>query len=229
MVTLEPFDKTGETTSNINLQVADTATGAQLWSKRFAHEAPLVFQTEDGSLLFTSDLNDQTASDESHHAGPKLVKSSDVRSEWIAQGLLLEVVDSHTGEIKRVVQVPERYSSSGDSRWAVVYGDYLVVHGAANNSVIYRSSDGKRLGAFFGRTIAGDSKLGLLAATNRDQEVMIIDANTGKELRRVTVDNLLLAARIIPDKNELLVLTASQRVYSLDLPHTAGLVTASTK
>ena len=75
-----------------------------------------------------------------------------------------------------------------------------------------------RLGAFFGRPIAGDGKLGLIAATNRDQEIIIFDAANARALKRVTVDHLLRAARFIPEKNALLVLTASQRVYSIDLP-----------
>jgi hypothetical protein len=47
---------------------------------------------------------------------------------------------------------------------------------------------------------------------------MILDATTGKELKRVTVDHLPQAARFIAEKNALLVLTATQRVYTIDLP-----------
>ena len=223
MVTFQPLEKTGGTGSNVNLQVVDTATGATLWSKRFPHEVPLVRQTEDGSLILLSDLYAQTATDESRHAGAKFVKSSDTRSEWIAQGMLVEVVDSHTGELRRALQVPERSDAGGGDRNATVYGDYLVVRGAENNSVIYRLSDGARLGAFFGRVIAGDPQLKLLAATNRDQDVMILDATCGRELKRVTVDQLPRAARIIPGRNQLLVLTASQHVYAIDLPSSTPL------
>src|SRR4051812_12745732 len=101
--------------------------------------------------------------------------------------LLVEVVDSHTGEIKRVVQVSlrdDQYSSQ-DPRWAALYGDYLVVHGMHNNSVIYRVSDGTRLGAFYGRVLAGDAKLGLIAITNHDQEITIINAASGAELKNI--------------------------------------------
>ena len=99
-----------------------------------------------------------------------------------------------------------------------MYGDYAVVHGSLNNSTIYRISDGKRQGAFYGRAIAGDGKMGLIAATNRDQEVTIYDAMNGKELKQVTVDQVPCAARFVKEKNALLVLTTSQRVYSIDLP-----------
>jgi hypothetical protein len=103
------------------------------------------------------------------------------------------------------------------------------VHGNSNNSVIYRLSDGQRLGAFYGRAIAGDGKLGLIAATNRDQEVMILDATTGKELKRVIVDHLPRAARFIAGKNALMVLTATQRVYTIDLPTATHPAMAQTK
>ncbi len=116
MVTFQPLEKTGGIGSNVNLQVVDTATGATLWSKRFPHEVPLVRQTEDGSLILLSDLYAQTATDESRHAGAKFVKSSDTRSEWIAQGMLVEVVDSHTGELRRALQVPERSDAGGGDR-----------------------------------------------------------------------------------------------------------------
>jgi hypothetical protein len=79
-------------------------------------------------------------------------------------------------------------------------------------------SDGMRLGAFYGTAIAGDGKLGLIAATNREQEIILYDATNGKELKRATVANLPRAARFIPEKKELLVLTANQSVYTIDLP-----------
>jgi WD40 repeat protein len=226
LVTFQPFEKTGDTSRNIDLQIADTTTGAALWSRRFPHEAPVVRQSEDGALLFIMDLREGTAEPETKHAGPKFVKSSDTRYEAVAQGLLIEVLDSHTGDLRRAIQVPERPGEWSSPRTAAVYGDYLVVHGIANNSVIYRVSDGKRLGAFYGRVIAGDGELGLLAATNRDQEVIVYSAADGKEMQRMTVDHWPRAARFIRDRRALLVLTASQAVYPINLP-SGGLMQAS--
>jgi WD40 repeat protein len=220
MVTFQPMEKSGETISNVILQIADTATGAQLWSKRFPHDVPDVSQSEDGPLLLQIGLSDNTASDEIKHANGKLLKASDWKSDWYSIGQLIEVVDSHTGEIRTILQVPERYGPAGDNSqlWSSLYGDYLVVHGPFNNSVIYRVSDGMRMGAFYGRPIAGDGKLGLIAATNHDQDVTILDAKTGKQLKQVTVDDFPREARFIAEKNSLLVLTATQRVYTIDLP-----------
>jgi hypothetical protein len=219
LVKIQPMDKFDNMLVNTEMQVFDPLTGAQLWSRRFPHETPIVRKTDGGALLLIGDLTQQTATDESSRAGKKLVKASDKKGEWVPQGLLIVVVSSRTGEIQHALVTPElHYANSRDRRSAELYGDYLVVHGNFNNSVIYRLSDGVRTGAFYGRAIAGDGKLGLIAATNRDQEVILYDAATGKELKRVTVDHLPRAARFIPAKNALLVLTANQSVYTIDLP-----------
>src|SRR5271157_4640685 len=126
---------------------------------------------------------------------------------WIAEGLLIEILSARTGEVEKAFATPLLPADQvfSDERFANLYGDYLVVHGNANNSVIYRTTDGTRTGAFFGRAIAGNGKLGLIAATNHDQEVILYDAATGRELKRVTVDEFPLAARFIPEKGVLLV------------------------
>jgi hypothetical protein len=51
--------------------------------------------------------------------------------------------------------------------------------------------------------------------------VTIYDVATGKEVKHVTLDNNVLEARFIPATRQLLVLTATQRVYALDLPAVA--------
>ncbi len=57
-----------------------------------------------------------------------------------------------------------------------------------------------------------------LAVNNRDQEMIVYNAATGAEVLRVTVDHLPRTAQFIPATNTLLVLTATQRVYSIQLP-----------
>jgi WD40 repeat protein len=226
MVTSDPLEKSGDTLSNINLRVADASTGAPLWVKRYSHDAPEVQQTEDGVLLLSFEIGGDSAAEEAKRMSGKLVKSSDTRGEWVPQGLIVELADSHTGEIRKAVQVPQRTYQSSGKVWPLLYGDFLVVHGAFNNTTIYRVSDGKRMGAFYGRVIAGDARLGLLAATNRDQEVIVYGITNGKELKRVVLDQLPRAAHFIQAKNALLVLTANQSVYSIELPAASHVETA---
>ena len=217
MVAFQPRDPTNES-SNVDLQVADRTTGAQLWSRHYPSDPPTVHQSEDGTLLLTLPISADAAQADINHPKAKLIKTSDWMNEWVSHAFFVEVVDSHTGAVQRELEVPQEAGWDYDNRWADLYGDFLVVHGNHNDSTIYRAANGERVGAFFGRVIAGDGKLGLLAATNRDQDIMILDARNGNELKRVTVDHLPLAARFIPQKNALLVLTANQAVTSIDLP-----------
>ncbi|MGA3046807.1 MAG: M48 family metalloprotease [Terracidiphilus sp.] len=216
---------------NTEMVVSDLTTGAQLWTKRFPHATPIVRSTDGDTLLLIMDLGWQTATDETAHTGDKFIRASDKKGEWLPVGTLVELLDSRTGDVRRQIAVPQysRQDFNLDSRSAELYGDYLVVYGNYNNSTIYSVSDGKRLGAFYGKAIAGDDKLGLIAATNRAQEIVVYEAATGKELKRVVVDHLVRAARFIQEKQALLVLTASQRVYTIDVPKTRPAETSQAK
>ena len=116
-----------------------------------------------------------------------------------------------------MIVAPEVGFGSSDERMAALYGDLLAIHGENNDSVVYRTSDGARLLAFSGHAIAGDASMGLIAASNRPQDVTVYDVATGKKVASVTLDHFVLAARFVPEKKQLLVLTATQHVYTLNL------------
>jgi outer membrane protein assembly factor BamB len=202
---------------NTEMHALDPITGAELWTRKFPHNAPDVYDSGGGSLLIVTDLLSETGAYEEGHNAGKLVKTSDVMKEWVQRGLLVEIVNARTGEIQRVIHTPTRPERDDDDRWPALYGDYLAVHGNVNNTVVYRVSDGVRTAAFYGRVLAGDGKMGLLAVNNRDQEMIVYNAANGMEVLRVTLDHLPRAARFISATNTLLVLTATQRVYSIPL------------
>ncbi|HEX8812963.1 MAG TPA: M48 family metalloprotease [Terracidiphilus sp.] len=218
LVAIEPLEK-GYFGTNWDtvLHVSDPMTGKELWSRKFPHNTPEVYGTDRDALMIVTNLRSETGEGEEGHNGAKLVKTSDTMKEWNQTGLLVEIVNAHTGEVERVVHTPTRPAWGDDERWPALYGDYLAVHGNVNNTVVYRVSDGVRTAAFYGRVLAGDGKMGLLAVNNRDQEMIVYNAANGAEVLRVTLDHLPRAARFIPATNSLLVLTATQRVYSISL------------
>jgi hypothetical protein len=218
LVTLVPLDK-GSLGSvwNVEMRVTDLATGAPLWSRKFPHGPPDVYGSNGDQMVLMVDQRTETGDAERGHNSNKLIKTSDVMREWIEQGLIIEIVNARTGEVQRVLQTPTR-PSADDDRSVGLYGDYLAVHGNVNNTVVYRVSDGARTAAFYGRVLAGDGKLGLLAVNNRDQEMIVYNAANGAEVLRVTLDHLPRAAQFIPATKTLMVLTATQRVYSIPLP-----------
>jgi hypothetical protein len=221
LVTFEPLEKSGDPSTNANLHVADAATGKELWMRRYGRQVPGLEDVRDGTLVLSFDVVSDSGTEVIRHGGDKLVKTSDFRSQWVPQGFLVELVDSKTGTTRRILELPYVADSSTDPRWARLFGNYLVACGFGDTCGIYRVSDGMRTGGFFGRVLTGDGELGLLAISNHDQEVTIVDATTGKRLTSVTVDQIPEAARFIPAMKALLVLTANQTVVTLPIPETS--------
>jgi len=137
------------------------------------------------------------------------------------KGLLIETVTPETGAPLEQVALPEVDLSRGwnDERFAQVSGEYALVHGEHSNTVIYRLDTGEKVGEFFGTSLATDSGAGVIAAVNREDEILLVDERTGKEIERFTLGSPARLARIVPGKEKkLLVLTADQVVHQLPLP-----------
>jgi len=221
-----------EKTFGTELRVYDDKTGSALWKKRFRKDPPVISQEEPGVLVFFWGMEGETAWDEIAHSS-LLTKTADETHEE-HQGVLTELVDSHSGAVLRQVMSPEGANSgwgkepglyvSGekDKRFARVYGNLVAVHGNESNTVVYDAKTGTRLMAFWGQPIAGSSELGLLAATNHDQEVVVYDVGTGKELSNVMVDHPVTAAQFVAAKKQLLIVTSGQMVYTLDVSGARG-------
>jgi len=211
---------------NNELQVFDGKAGNLLWKRRFPKDHPSIWQQEPGVLIFFFSMGEETAWDEIAHSS-LLTKTTDMNREE-HQGVLTELVDSHTGAVLRQVISPEGAlgvwgenlggSVNGkDNRFARVYGNLVAVHGNQGNTVVYDARTGERQMATWGRAIAGNEGLGLIAVTNRDQEVIVYDVHSGKERSHVIVDHPVCGARFVPGKGQLLVVTRNQRLYTLDI------------
>jgi hypothetical protein len=147
------------------------------------------------------------------------------------RGLLLETVVPETGAPLEQVAVPEADLTNGlgDARQAMVSGEFVLVRGEHGNTVIYRLDTGAKIGEFFGLPVATDATLSLVAATNREDEIVLVEESTGKELKRFSLGSAVRVARIIRGKqNQLLVLTADQVVHRLALPENGKLAAAVT-
>jgi hypothetical protein len=67
----------------------------------------------------------------------------------------------------------------------------------------------------------------LLAVANRDQELTVYEAATGNQVKRVMLDHEPRVARFVASQKALLVLTATQRVYTIPLSSAPAAVTAA--
>jgi hypothetical protein len=173
---------------------------------------------EGDHLLFVMPRRSETARVDASRDRKILIHTSDKTRQLLdEEGTLVEVVSSRTGQVEHAFVTPQLASQRREERTAALFGNLLAVYGNNDDTAIYRLSDGVRLMAFFGRALAGDDRLGMIAATNRPQELTVYGLTNGKPLASYILDHNVLAARFLPDQKQLLVLTASQHVYRLDL------------
>lgn len=219
LVDYKPFLPEQMVDREVTIEAADAASGAPLWSRKFKWSAPAILQPDsDRQLLLVADRESQTGGDEADHHRKMVLRTSDQIHEFQERGFVVELLDPRTGVPQRIFVAPELPGRGRDERSANLFGDLLTIYGNFNNTVVYNAKTGQRLMAFFGRALTADSTLGLVAATNRPQEVSIYDVNSGKKIESVNVDNYPLAARFVPQTRQLLVLSATQRVYRLNVP-----------
>jgi hypothetical protein len=219
VIQFKPWLPNARVDRDVTVNAADAKTGAPLWSRHFKWTAPEILPTEDDRyLLLVADRRAATGADEADHNRAIMVRTSDQIRQLVEEGLTVEIVDARTGAPVRVIAAPELEARQNEIRSAGLYGDLVAIRGGNNNTVVYRTGNGQRLFAFFGTALAGDSTMGLIAATNRPQEITVYEVPGGKIVLRVDLDHYPLAARFLPSTRELLVLTASQYVYRLQIP-----------
>lgn len=216
-LTLKPLGKEkDEFTRHARLEVKNIDGQTVAWSREFQKETPAFWPAEDDRLVLGWDLSNDSAKSEIK-SYPQLQKEAEAFKDK-KKGLLLETVVPETGKPLEQVIIPETDLGGGwrDVRRAMVSGDYVLVRGEHSNTVIYHLDGSGKVGEFFGSPVATDAKLGLIAGVNRDNEVMLVDERTGKELKRFTLNSPVRLANFVGDKEKtLLLLTADQVVHRI--------------
>lgn len=217
---LKPMGKGHSTSRHATLEVKKMEGQTVAWTRDFNAETPACWPAEDNRLVLAWDLSNEAVKGEVG-AHPELQKELDALKDR-KKGLLLETVTPETGAALEQVIVPEADLTKGwfDVRRAMVSGDVVLAHGEHENTAIYRIKDGSKVGEFFGRAVATDSALHLIAAVNRENEILLVDEETGKELKRFTLSSPVRLARIVTGNGgkALVVLTADQVVHRVAVP-----------
>jgi WD40 repeat protein len=211
--------KSKDLSYHATLEVTDMAAQKVLWSHDYSGETPVCWPSDDSRMVLAWDLSVDTAKSEVKKY-PKLQEQTKGFTSH-KKGLLIETVDPQTGVPLEQVALPEVDLTGGwnDERFARVSGEFVLVNGEHGNTAIYRIDTGTKVGEFFGSPVADDAGKGLIAAVNREDEILMVDEKTGKELQRFTLGSPVRLARIITgNAQELLVLTADQVVHQLPLP-----------
>lgn len=217
-VRLRPLNPQGILNNNVRMDAYDARTEAHLWSRTFWGNVPKMVEADGDQTLFIIGRGNWSGE-------AKLKHTSDLPFQFVNPlGNVVEVISNRTGKSEHALFTPQLpvANRQKDERTAELFGSLLAVYGNNNDTTVYRVSDGVRLFAFFGRALAGDDTLGMVAATNRIQELNLYDAAHGKRLVHCLLDQAVIAARFVPASKQLLVLTASQRVYRIDVSKLAA-------
>jgi len=201
---------------NAALEIHSVKDDSLLWSRNYSQETPAIWTTvDDPGMILAWDLD--TAGARSEIKGlsglaPQIAALKDKK-----KGLFLEIVDKRTGQHLHELVVPERDISRGwyDTRRGQTMGDFVLMQGESDNTVIYRAADATRIGEVFGTPIAQNSDLRLFCVRNRENELTIYDAATAKEQRHYNFDSPVRFAAFQPATKSVLVLTADQKVHTL--------------
>jgi hypothetical protein len=218
VIQYKPLGKNKGTLRNAALEIHSMKDNALLWSHNYPQETPACWTTvDDRAMILAWDLNSPGARNEIKALpalAPQIAALKDKK-----KGLLLEIVDKHTGQHLHELVVPERDLSEGwsDTRRGMPVGDFVLVRGELDNTAIYRATDASRIGEVFGSPIAVNSDLHLFCARNRANEVVVYDAATAKEQFHYNFDAAVRLAVFQPATKGLLILTADQKVHTMAL------------
>jgi WD40 repeat protein len=203
---------------HVTLEVKNLKTQALLWSREYPNEAPVCWPSDDNRLVLAWDLGTTTAKLELTRF-PALQKQAEAINSK-KKGLLVETVNADSGDALEQVVVPEVDLSRGwhDPRVGMVSGKFVLVRGEDRVTGIYRLEDGSKVGEFIGSAVATNASLGLIAAVNRENEILLVEESKGNELTRFSFATPVRLAEFVSGKeNLLLVLTADQVVHRIPM------------
>ncbi|HEX8187317.1 MAG TPA: M48 family metalloprotease [Pyrinomonadaceae bacterium] len=216
----KPLKKDGGLDRNVTLSVSDAVTGAPMWSRDFPREAPRVFVEEyAGTMVFSWNVKSDQAKAEIK-ADPKLKERLAAMGEKEGD-YFIQTVEAKTGNTVSTLLVETGKGSFRiDDMFAA--GDWLVVSDTSKRVLLYSLATGEQKGKFFGRAPAISKEAGLLSVETGRGELTLFDPATGERRDRFDFAAPVSLAHFSGDGKRLLVLTADQTVYLLDLTAKVG-------
>ncbi|HEY0170083.1 MAG TPA: M48 family metalloprotease [Pyrinomonadaceae bacterium] len=211
----KPLKKDGDVSQNMTFSVSDAVSDAALWSRDFQKEAPRVYVDEyEGTMVLSWAVR-------SDHAKAEIKADPKLKERLAAMGdkegdYFIQTVDARTGKAAGALLVE---TGKGSFRIEDMFaaGDWLVVSDTSNRVLLYSLGAGEQRGKFFGRAPAVSKSAGLLSVETERGQLTLFDLSTGERRDRYDFSSPVSLAHFSDDGKRLLVLTADQTVYVLDL------------
>jgi hypothetical protein len=199
----------------MKIELRDSRTGTQLWSRNFSKEPPEVFvDPEQRNVVFVWPAAAATARDEARKT-PALAKQLASLKEKEGD-YLIQVLDAATGQPRGGLFV-ETGKGSFRLRDVTVAKDAVVAVDNSNRVLVYslldRDADRPRLRQ---RHRVG-AETGLLSVENASGQLTLYDLATMTKKDEFTFTSYVAYAVFSPDGRKLFVLTGNQTAYVLDV------------
>ncbi|MBI3652472.1 MAG: M48 family metalloprotease [Acidobacteria bacterium] len=210
-----PAKKNAAWDKDVVLEMRLVQSFRTLWTKAFPQEAPEVWvNPRDESMVLIWALVAKHAQAE--------IKNDAALSQQLAAmkekegDYYLQILDARTGEVKGRMLL-ETGKGSFRIKSAAAVGDWLVITDSENRVLVYALATGAAKGKVFGShaTLSKASKL--LCVENENGQLTLYDVTTTEKRDQFMFSSPVSLAAFSQDGKRLLVVTAEQTVYVLDV------------
>jgi WD40 repeat protein len=200
---------------NVTREIRDVLNGQTLWTRHFPKEAPslAVEPVEDTMNLMWR--GDAAALKEELENFPKLAEKLAAAKDkkWLA---FVEVVDARSGKpIQAVLVDTNRGSIQMVDHFSV--GDWLVFTDPQGQVLVYSYSKGEKVGQVMGTIPAVSKASGLMCVRSNPDQLALYDLASMELRREYSFSSPVAFKEFSQDGKRLLVVTADQTAYQLDL------------
>lgn len=215
LVVIKPANKGFEMFErDVTREVRDVVSGQTLWTRRFPKEAPaLAVEPIEGTmnLMWRGDAG---ALQEELKSFPKLAEELAAAKDkkWLA---FVEVVEARTGKPTEALLVDTNRGSIGIlDNFSV--GDWLFFD-TQGQVLVYSYSKGEKVGQVMGTSPAVAKASGLMCVRSNADQLALYDLASMELRREYSFSSPVAFKEFRQDGKRLLVLTADQTAYQLDV------------
>jgi WD40 repeat protein len=215
IVIRRPGKKGGSLDENMMIEVHDARSGATLWTKSFAKEAPQVWVDPNEGTMAISWAVSSNAAKAEIKADPMLNSRLATMKEKEGD-YLIQKLDAQTGKVLGSLLIE---TGKGSFRIAdvKVAGNWVVISDTQNRVLVYSLQSGAQIGTAFGGHPAVARASGLLSVENERGQLTVYDLSNMQRRDQFTFSSPVSLAQFSADGKRLFVLTANQTAYVLDL------------
>ncbi len=209
----------------VTWEIRDAATGNVLWSRQFPKETPRMALGSSGeSIVLAWDATSDAVEEELKRFPQFLPQAGSGKR---AQGdLFVEILNARDGSPRAGLLVRTGNQSFRVSGMLATPDQLVLTDKDQNRIVLYDLRMGKEQGSFFGNTPDVSPAARLLAAENENDHLYLYDLSSLEERDQFVFSCPILLKRFSLDGKNLLIVTADQNVYQLDISDDAVLPSA---